>query len=458
MKQSFWNKRIPTLLGIFLIIFGVGITTFLVRRGSIFTSRAGPTDVPKNVTISNVSDISFTLSYITDTNVLGSIAYGKNKNVGQVALDDRDQNGSLSPHTVHIFTIKKLDPSTTYYFSVQSGQNTYLKNGGLYTVTTAQTLDTISPNKPLSGKVTLPDGTAVKEVLIYADIKGAQLLVAIPGSDGSYTLPLDTLRSVDLGSYFTISDDTEMTMHMVNGTFISQVEVLPNTKTPIPIVVLSKDYDFRQNLEASTSALTNAQPIFSFGNTKPSRAFQILAPQKNQGLTDNQPVFKGTALPGSQVKIIIHSDLIQTQVTADAFGNWSFRPTTPLPPGQHTITMLTRDVSGIMKEITQTFTVFASGSQISQSATPSATITFTPTPLPLVTLTSSPTLAPTVAPTAIITQPPTPQPTQIIVTPFPTKTPLPVTGSTSVMIAGIVGLTITCIGILLLLLSFGGAV
>ena len=70
-----------------------------------------------------------------------------------------------------------------------------------------------------------------------------------------------------------------------------------------------------------------------------------------------------------------------------------------------------KDVSGILRTITQSFTVFASGTQVSESATPSATPVVTPTSVPISTPipTSVPTIIPTIpvsptlAPIATIT-------------------------------------------------------
>ena len=98
-------------------------------------------------------------------------------------------------------------------------------------------------------------------------------------------------------------------------------------------------------------------------------------------------------------------------MVTDAYGNWTFRPTTPAIAWEHTITMVARDVSGILRTITQSFTVFASGTQVSESATPSATPVVTPTSVPISTPipTSVPTIIPTIpvsptlAPIATIT-------------------------------------------------------
>ena len=121
MRSTIWSKRIPTLLGILLIVIGIGITSYLVKTGAILTSKAGPSETPENVRISNISDTSFTLSYTTQASVIGSLNFGKDKNLGQIALDERDKEGSLKEHKIHYITVKDLGTSTNYYFSITSG-------------------------------------------------------------------------------------------------------------------------------------------------------------------------------------------------------------------------------------------------------------------------------------------------------------------------------------------------
>src|SRR3989344_8406201 len=126
MRRTIWSKRIPTLLGILLIAIGIGITTYLVKSGVILTIKADPTDTAQNIRISNVTDKSFTVSFTTEALVIGSINFGKDKNLGQTALDDRDQ-GVLKEHKIHYVSVKNLDSSTNYYFSITSGSKEFLQ-------------------------------------------------------------------------------------------------------------------------------------------------------------------------------------------------------------------------------------------------------------------------------------------------------------------------------------------
>src|SRR5688572_2328974 len=117
--KNLLNFRIPSIVGIILLLLGVGVTSYLVDQGIILEGRAAPEEEPTNIAITNVSPTSFTVMYTTDAAVPGTLTYGVSSEDNQVALDDRDkQNGTSSPSRVHHITVENVKPDTTYYFSI----------------------------------------------------------------------------------------------------------------------------------------------------------------------------------------------------------------------------------------------------------------------------------------------------------------------------------------------------
>lgn len=478
MKRHFWNRRIPTLFGILLITIGIGITTFLVNQGALFKSNASATEQPKNVRITNITDNSFSVSYETESQVIGSLSYGKDNKLGQQALDDRDQQtGNLASHKIHNITVRNLDPQTEYYFSITSGQNNYTNGNQLFNIITGSKLSDSPPKQnPMSGKITLLDGGAPKEAIIYITAADSQVISTLVKTDGTYILPLNSLRANDLSSYYTFPANASIEMLILGDDLTSNVYLSINQISPIPTIILSKNYDFTESQSSTNSVPQVLESFPSFSST--SSASQILMLKNGQQFSDQKPLFKGTAAPDENVKIIIHSDqTIQTSVTTDSQGNWNYRPTSNLTPGNHTITIETKDASGILQTITQSFVVYAAGQQILPaviSGTPTPTPTAAPTVTPIPTrVVASPTQAasPTLTATLILT--PTPTVISIVtltstITPTlmqtqtqtkggiiinPTKKPLPPTGNPSIITAGIIGAAITTVGSLLLLLA-----
>lgn len=315
MITSLGEKRIPTLIGLLIIAVGIFGTTFLVQNLRPFGTKATTSEVPQEVKIINLSPSSLVISWTTQSRVPGSVRFwegnltSKEKNQESTVLDDKDKPGAIEPYDTHSVSLKSLKPNTTYYFIINSGQDSYDNNGLPYQFTTS--------SEPL-GEQSLKEGS--------------------PSSKNNFSKLLVTPQA---GS------------------------------TTLP---------------------------------------KISSPKEGESFTDLQPRLSGTAPKGATIKITIQSPVpIEATVKANSSGLWSYRPETPLSPGEHTLTILAPDSNGILRTITQKFKVFAAGNQVEEPATPSAT--------PTVKLSPSPTVFPT--PTKVATPPPT-EPS------IPTKTPKPV--------------------------------
>jgi len=454
MKNQLFNKRIPTILGIGLVILGVILTSVVVKIQTSLRSKASNSQKPQNVKVTNLSDNSFTITYQTDAAATGSINYGKRKELGNTELDDLDkEKGDFSPKNIHSISVKKLSPNTEYFLVIISGENTFLNNGVPFRIETGPNISSPSAlQSKIKGKVVLPDGNPPIDAIVYLSSDNSQLLSTVVGKNGEFNFSLKQLRSEDLGSYFKSDENTSFKLEAIGKSLKSTVSTSLNNLDSIPTITLSNDYDFTDtSIPVASKSAQSGFPSISIksGKSKP----QILTPKKDQEFTDQQPQFRGTALPNEKVQIIIRSPQdLKTEVIADSNGNWTYRPPTALSPGQHTITILTRDASGILTTLTQSFTVFA------ESTTPSATpaIKITPTSTPTPTITPTPSLSPT------ITSSPTPSPTLIptvAITPFPspistieTKGGLSPTGSSQILIV-IGGIVATMTGIVLFLLT-----
>lgn len=458
MNPAQQKTKVPGILGLLVLVIGIGVTVYLAGTTTNFFQHAAPSETPQEIRLTNISDTSFTLTYKTDDSYIGTLTLAEdNSSNTQTILDDRDQkSGTPHPYNLHSITAKNLQPATTYTFSILSGTTTYLNNGEKFSITTGPTL-TASPSAatPLAGKILTTSGEAPQETLVYVTTTNGQTLSALTDNDGLYILPFNTLRSKDFTTQLSLSAENVLQLLAISPTETAQASISVGADNPIPPIILGQVYDFTlsQTPIASSSA-TGGFPEFSL-DTSLNATAQILQPAKEQqSYTDPQPLFKGTAQPNEEVTITIHSDQVITKtVTTDASGNWSFRPTTPLSPGQHTITISTKNKAGIIQKIERSFIVYADGSQVNQSATPSATLapkpTVTPTPKPKVTPTVTPTPKPSAIPTPSLAPSSTPK---ITITPKPT---LPATGSNDTVIWGITGIATTLVGMIIFLITRG---
>src|SRR5579871_6726627 len=242
--SSLWNIRIPTILALVLLLGGLGTAGFLMTTTTVFRSGASGSDVPQNLHVSNITSSSFTISYTTDAPTLGTISYGKDRTLGTIILDDRDQGGNIPhPYSTHSITIRNLLPSSSYYFTITSGNSSYSNNNTPYSVTTGPVVATVSLlNEILSGTV-INSGTTGNDVLVYLQPQNGQILSTLTDQQGKYRISLAKLRTTDLLQYATIASSDTVTLIVSNGTAISHVTTLLGNTT-IPAITLGQDYDF----------------------------------------------------------------------------------------------------------------------------------------------------------------------------------------------------------------------
>ena len=75
------ERRIPTIIGLLIILAGIGGALTLSGNYQNITSKASDYPKPSEVHFSNISDNSIAISYLTDSPKLGSVQVtGQNKN------------------------------------------------------------------------------------------------------------------------------------------------------------------------------------------------------------------------------------------------------------------------------------------------------------------------------------------------------------------------------------------
>ncbi|HUD44166.1 MAG TPA: Ig-like domain-containing protein [Patescibacteria group bacterium] len=473
MKQSLWNKRIPNLLIFVFLIGAFLLTTQLVKNPTNFSIKAGPSQDPQDVKITNISDTSFTVSYTTSDNVLGDISYNSKTGNSTLVLDDRDKDSKTpSNHTIHHISVYGLTPNSKYSFTILSGSSTYENNGSPYTVTTGQTLSSSASAQILSGTVIFPDQSNT-EAVVYVNFIGSQTLSALVQKNGSYALDLSKIRNNQLTSYFDITSSVgTVLVRGVNQQTTAQFN--SDQGLTLPAISLGSTYDFSQNTTLLNTSATNSAGLTLQNVTPiPSGKVTITTPSEGQAFSEQKPTFIGTAAPAVNVTLVIDSALTpNSSFKSDSLGNWQYTPTKSLTPGQHTLTVTAKDSLGIIRNSSAIFYIYASGSTFLEPSVSPIQTTETPTPTLTPTSDPSPTLTPT--PTPQITATPLPSPTLTVInvspilsptaaliaqtTIIPSATPAsqtPVTGSNSALLGAIIAFIPVLLGGLLIYLSRG---
>ena len=374
MRDAIWNKRLPTLLGISIIAVGIIATSLLVQTGSPLFVRANPLHAPKEIKVTNISDTSFTVTYITEETTIGSVSYGRQGPLAETAIDERDQKTKrVRAYKLHHIRVENLTPITKYLFFLMNG------DGSPFEVTTASPQVALTSARAiLRGKVLNLDGSPPQEAIVYLSGKGqTTILSSLVNPDGSWEIPVEQ-----------VDKSTVLELSILSDTDRSSA-IIPASQLVVPTMLLSKDYDFGASVFPSASP--SASLFLSLGTaTKSAQTIKLLTPKEGERLPPGQLLFRGTAPPNTAITITVEStEQITAQVKADSLGFWTYQPKTQLTKGAHTLTVTAQDHLGILRTITRSFTVEAaipppakSDLAPASTATPIPTPTSTPTPPP----------------------------------------------------------------------------
>lgn len=460
------KQRIPTLLGLAVLIVGVVAGVLLVGEGTGgFLPRANEESIPQQVRITNISDTSFSVSFITQTPSLGLLEYGSAaRDLDEQVLDDRDQlSGESGSYRTHHITVRGLQPATQYYFRIGTARRTFFDNqGSPFSVRTSRPGLSPSSAQSASGQVQNQAGSPANGALVYLTTNGASPLSAYIKQDGSWSLPLSQMRTQDLSAIMTMTDSTPLKLQVIgtdgetlnaevtygqvaqlrslqfgqDTTNLSQGSKTPDQQLPDETGsdLAQPDDTTGDNLAdepdsgAPTGGSNQLGSLFDendrFG-TMPQSDITIVYPSEDaEVVSATQPELSGKAPPQSTLQIEVHSDnVFYDVVETDADGNWSWSPPSDLEPGEHTMTLRYTDDTGEQQVVTRTFIVQADTGFPAFVSTPSGQLT-SPTPTPVASPTPLPTPSPSPSPS------PKPSPSPTLVSYPATYAAQPVTAST----------------------------
>lgn len=401
--------KIPTILGILILLVSLGAGVWLVKseRLALFP-KAAAEFTPKQVRVASVTESGFTVSWVTDEATVGLLKLGKTADkLDQVWGDDRDQkSGTVGSSETHYMTVKNLLPATSYWFSLGSGPGRvmYDNQGQPYQVTTAGVVATKPAADTAYGTVVDAAGKAAGGAIVYVQLPGAVPLSSLVQDNGNWAVAVATARTSDLKSYATYDAQTTQVEILVQagsrGSATATVET--GNDAPVPAITLGKNLDFRVAQTPPAAGQTAGATESSKFSVAPETQVQLVTlvnpAQDNTVVTATQPAFKGKGPAGEKLTITVNSPTTYTgTVTVKPDGNWDWTPPAGLEPGTHTITISFLDDQGVTQTLKRTFVVAAAGPAVGgvPSFTASSSATATPTATPRVSLPSTASGVPT---------------------------------------------------------------
>ncbi len=376
------QPRIPTLLGLILLVMFIGVFIFAFERLSRSTSSANASTEPRNVTATNITDSSFSFTWETSDPATGLIEVSSGRGKSETFYDDRDGRNRTKPgnFTTHSTTAINILANTTYEVKILSNGKTFLDNGKSYKVTTAPTInDTPSGLEPAYGNLTTSANLPAEGALVFLSLDGGQLLSTLVNASGNWLIPLNHALTTDLTRYITAQTRmTELIRATLNNQESNAVTDTLND-APVPTMNLGKTYDFRK----TQAKAPTEQPAVLGAQAQAGSTIALITPAEGAALATKLPLVSGVGIPGKTVSVVLGiTNPIAGSTTVKNDGTWLFTPPSPLGEGNQSVTITTVDKSNKPVALTRQFTVFKSGTQVLGEATPSATLTPTPTATP----------------------------------------------------------------------------
>ena len=400
------NKRIPTAVGLLILIAGLVAGVILVNSRTSFQSKAGPTESPKNIKISNRGAGGFSISWSTDIPMTGYIKYSEDvAKVNTPAGDVRDQiSGTSQSYTNHYVNVSGLGANKTYYFLIGSGSQIYNDTGKPYQVRTLAATTSPAENV-ISGKIINTDSSPVNGAIVFVDIDGAETLSAITKNDGAWRLNLSTARMKD-GKVLNVDPANTLLSIFVSAGTSGSATAITNTEKakPVPDILMGKNQSF-VDTEAVISDLTTGNENRGSGFAlEESQPLGEIPTDTSGVVTFLNPAIEGeliaTATPEFKVKLATGSglvlkigDLVSNGITKNEANEWVWSPESPLPSGLNTLKVEYLDATNKAQQVSRTFNVLSIGDvsglpafTATPSATPTVTVEITPEPTEAMTM------------------------------------------------------------------------
>lgn len=400
--------RIPTVVALLF----VGVLLLSMTWITKIISQPTQADVgklPKDIQVTNISDTSFSILWITEKPTRGVIQVTPPDGQALTFYDDHALQSQTQEFTTHSVTVRGMKALTQYTINFLNTPDKTL------TVTTGPPLS-LNSNQlgPLHGSVKNSDGTPAVGSLVYLTLPGSQILSTTVKDSGSFLIPLNLLRTEDNASYLPINEEPLPVSLTIVST--SGEKTIATTDTdndaPVPDIILGQTNDFTQSqsLVQPTPVVeqekSSFQSVLGTINKMSEASSSVTLATPNQGgiIRSEYPFITGRGIPDEIVTIILgnNNPSVDT-VRVKKDGTWQFTPKKGIAAGNQSVTISSFDEDKKPISITHLFQIMKSGTQVLGDATPSASpTTILPTPISTISTTPIPTLLIEPTPTAEI--------------------------------------------------------
>lgn len=431
----------------------------MINKGQTIFLGASEETAPHNIKISNINDTSFIVSWITEKEATGQVAFGEGNLLNEKTNDLRDKDrAQQQKFLTHFVFIDGLLPETKYSLKIVSSGKAFGNGSKPYEVTTAPRSVPLD-NDLAQGRIVSSNNQPEEGAIVYLTLPNTIIQAALTDKNGNWLIPLSVSRTTDLQSFSNYDRTAQIEEIFVQGkTQTASASVSTDNDNPVPEIKLGQTYIFQRQLSQTTptpnpNITSNPLPTNNPATAGFVQDLSISSPKEKEEINTQIPEIFGTGPKGQILDISLEPETDNAKTTVDAKSEWRWSSLKTLSSGNHKIIVSYTDKNGFIKKVERNFKVLSVRNSDLPffTATPSGQIispTLTPSVTPKVTITGGvtpTTLSPTKAPEE-------PTPTLKARTTVPSGTP-PSSGTglpTWVFLGG--GVTVFLIGIFFLFL------
>jgi len=269
------KNKLPTILGLIILLVGTFAGVFFLNMRQVFRIGASPQDAPKDVRISNISDNSATVSWVTDSESVGFIKWGTlETNLNKT----ENESSSNQKYKVHTINITGLSPDSDYFFKINSNGGDFDNNSLPWKFTTGSVLDLEGDSAPIIGNVITASGSPLKRAIVYMNVAG-YLMSTLTSDSGSYVFQLGNVRDANLKDYISIPDDQDLILEISvqsDSDNFATAQISIENADPIPTIIMGQSMDFRNLTNQGDSTNPSTQLNLPMDQNEVGSRFQVV--------------------------------------------------------------------------------------------------------------------------------------------------------------------------------------
>lgn len=227
------RNQLTIFLGIFLLLFGIASGIILLQQNTIFRLRANPKISVSQVWITNISDNSATVTWMTTRPTTGFLRWNQTGyELNKIAFPNPSTQKSINS-----INLSALSASTPYSFNISVEGLNFANGDRDWSFKTAQKLN--APDSYyIDGQVLSRNHDPIENALIVVSVSGSSSLSTVTDTNGLWSIDVSKARTQTLSSYVTINPLTSIVnINAYSADASTTIKTTPNLAKNLDLVL-----------------------------------------------------------------------------------------------------------------------------------------------------------------------------------------------------------------------------